>query len=47
MNHNNYSQVKLDGPKSYGKVFEDDGEHVMIWNEVENIMMKYKSSFCD
>lgn len=23
---NNYSQMKLDGPKSHGKVFEDDGE---------------------
>ena len=23
---NNYSQMKLDGPKSHGKVFEDDGD---------------------
>ena len=30
---NNYSQMKLDGPKSHGKVFEDDGECVMIWDE--------------
>lgn len=42
---NNYSQMKLDGPKSYGKVFEDDGERVWIWNEVETVLMQYKSSF--
>ena len=42
---NNYSQMKLDGPKSHGKVFEDDGEIVTLWHEVEDILMKYKSSF--
>jgi hypothetical protein len=42
---NNYSQMKLDGPKSHGKVFEDDGETVTIWPEVEDILMRYKSSF--
>ena len=26
---NNYSQMKIDGPKSHGKVFEDDGERVL------------------
>lgn len=44
---NNYSQMKLDGPKSHGKVFEDDGEKVTIWHEVENTLTRYKSSFCD
>lgn len=44
---NNFSQMKLDGPKSHGKVFEDDGETVTIWHEVEDTLMKYKSSFCD
>ena len=43
---NNYSQMKSDGPKSHGKVFED-GETVTIWHEVEDIIMEYKSSFCD
>jgi len=43
----NYSQMKLDGPKSHGKVFEDDGETVTIWHEVEDTLMKYKSYFCD
>lgn len=42
---NNYSQMKIDGAKSHGKVFEDDGENVWIWSEVEDILMKYKSSF--
>ena len=42
---NNYSQMKLDGPKSHGKVFEDDGNHVWIWNEVEETLMQYKSEF--
>ena len=42
---NNYSQMKLDGPKSHGKVFEDDGVRVWIWDEGEETLMKYKSSF--
>jgi hypothetical protein len=42
---NNYSQMKLDGPKSHGKVFEDDGDKVWIWSEVEETLMKYKNSF--
>lgn len=42
---NNYSQMKLDGSKSHGKVFEDDGNRVWIWDKVEETMMKYKDSF--
>ena len=42
---NNYSQMKLDGPKSHGKVFEDDGDRVWIWDEVEETLTQYKSSF--
>lgn len=42
---NNYSQMKLDGPKSHGKVFEDDGNRVWIWSEVEETLLQYKSSF--
>lgn len=42
---NNYSQMKLDGPKSHGKVFEDDGERVWVWDEVEDTLVKYKESF--
>lgn len=42
---NNYSQMKLDGPKSHGKVFEDDGDQVWIWKEVEEVLRRYKDSF--
>ncbi len=42
---NNYSQMKIDGAKSHGKVFEDDGSNVWIWSEVEDVLEKYKSSF--
>lgn len=44
---NNYSQMKLDGAKSHGKVFEDDGDSVWIWSEVEEVLMKYKTNFCN
>lgn len=42
---NNYAQMKIDGPKSYGKVFEDDGKRVWIWKEVENVLYRYKDKF--
>ena len=42
---NNYLQMKIDGPKSHGKVFEDDGNQVWIWNEVKEILLQYKNSF--
>ena len=42
---NNYSQMKLDGPKSHGKVFEDDGDRVWIWEEVEEVLRRHKGSF--
>ncbi len=42
---NNYSQMKIDSSKSHGKVFEDNRDKVWIWSEVENTLMKYKSSF--
>lgn len=42
---NNYFQMKIDGPKSYGKVFEDDGERVWLWKEVETVLRKHKDNF--
>ena len=42
---NNYAQMKIDGPQSHGKVFEDDGEKVWIWKEVEEVLRKHKDSF--
>lgn len=41
----NYTQMKIDGSNSHGKVFEDDGKNVWIWEEVKNVLLKYKSSF--
>lgn len=37
--------MKLDSPKSYDKVFEDDGETVTVSAEVEDTLMRYKSGF--
>ena len=42
---NNYSQMKIDGAKSHGKVFEDDGENVWLWSEIKETLLKYKSNF--
>lgn len=43
----NYAQMKIDGAKTYGKVFVDDGKVVSIWSEVREALMEYKSYFCD
>ena len=42
---NNYAQMKIDGPKSHGRVFEDDGHMVTIWPDVQTTLMKYRSFF--
>lgn len=42
---NNYSQMKMDGPKSHGKVFEDNGDEVWLWSDVEEILLRHKASF--
>mgnify|MGYP004476264565 FL=1 len=41
----NFAQMKIDAPKSHGKVFEVDNGVVVIWSEVENILTNYKSYF--
>jgi len=41
----NYAQMKLDAPKSHGRVFEDDGETVRIWAEVKEILYRYRDYF--
>jgi hypothetical protein len=41
----NYAQMKLDAPKSHGKVFEDDGETVTIWGGVKDTLMRYREMF--
>ena len=44
---NNFAQMKIDGVKTYGKVFEDDGNEIKIWSEIEAVLMEYKSDFCE
>ena len=41
----NYAQMKTDLANSHGKVFEDDGENVYIWNEVKDTLLRYKQFF--
>lgn len=41
----NYASMKLDSSKSHGKVFEDDGENVWIWEEIKPRLMQYKNAF--
>ena len=43
---NNYSQMKIDGAKSHGKVFVEDDGYVCIWPEVKDKLMKHKEKFC-
>ncbi len=42
---NNYAQMKFDGPKSHGKIFEDDGNRVWIWEDAKETLLKYKKHF--
>lgn len=41
----NFAQMKIDSPKSHGKVFEVENGIVVIWSEVEKILDDYKSYF--
>lgn len=43
----NYDQMKFDSEKSNGKVFEDDGNEVWIWGKVKELLLFYKSRFCN
>ena len=43
--NSNYAQMKFDGPRSHGKVFEEQGDRIVIWNEVKETLMKYKHLF--
>ncbi len=40
-----YSSLKVDGPTTNGKVFIDDGIYVQIWEEVEDVLLKYEHYF--
>lgn len=41
----NYASMKLDSGNSHGKIFEDDGDRVWIWEEVKDTLMQYKRYF--
>lgn len=41
----NYSQMKLDAPKSHGKVFEDIEDKVVIWEKIKPTLLEYKEYF--
>lgn len=41
----NFAQMKIDAPKSHGKVFEVEDGIVAIWPEVENVLNDYKTYF--
>lgn len=40
-----YSSLKADGPTTNGKVFIDDGVYVQIWEEVEEVLLKFEKYF--
>lgn len=40
-----YSSLKADGPTTNGRVFIDDGTNVQIWEEVEDVLLKYEKYF--
>ncbi len=42
---NNYAQMKIETPKSTGKVFEEKNGFVTIWDRVEDIIESYKDCF--
>lgn len=41
----NFAQMKIDAPKSHGKVFEVDSGVVTIWESVKDTLMEYKKYF--
>lgn len=42
----NYASMKLDSGNAHGKVFEDDGDRVWLWEEVRDTLLAYRDSFC-
>lgn len=41
----NYVQMKIDVPRSHGKVFEERDGDVVIWDRVKDTLMEFKSYF--
>lgn len=42
----NFNQMKIDAPKSHGKVFEIENGNVVIWEFVKETLMEHKEYFC-
>lgn len=42
----NFNQMKIDAPKSHGKVFEVENGTVVIWNYIKETLTEYKNYFC-
>lgn len=43
----NYSSMKTDSGNSHGKVFVEDNAKVYIWDEVKDMLIKYKRHFVE
>lgn len=43
--NNNYPQMKTDKGNSHGKIFEDNGNDVWLWKEIEPTLLQYKNYF--
>ncbi|WP_080847940.1 hypothetical protein [Cytobacillus gottheilii] len=41
----NFAQMKFDGPKSHGKVFEVENDKVVIWKNIKETLEEYKEFF--
>lgn len=41
----NYAQMKMDAPKSHGKVFEEIDDNVIIWDKIKPTLLEYKEYF--
>lgn len=42
----NFNQMKFDGPKSHGKVFEIENGNVVLWDYIKETLMEFKEYFC-
>lgn len=41
----NFNQMKIDSPKSHGKVFEIENGYVIIWSEIKDTLNQYSNLF--
>lgn len=41
----NYAQMKMDAPKSHGKVFEEINDEVVLWDRIKPTLLEYEEYF--